>query len=428
MGTSSAGSRDRAETIRRFLQWAVPVWGVSWVLLGGSDDIIPARRVAGYFFAEIRRQPGDPVDPPPKNTSFWTGRFLKMHVDNPGEGWPGAIPADLVRIDNGLKIPFDADGSSSSRILSRLSGGREVGWHFTTDDTYESFSPTATKYVRVNGPAAVIDADHHFVYESNQLPTDLYYASLLDSRYGIQGRHDWDSLDNGLYGQHTNVDLDGVAYHADVSVGRAPVHYVADARAFVDKVIAYEQGRGVDGVPVDRDWKRRVVFAAANWGGRWWASSTSTDPPEAGHYHHGAASGKALIHFENAPPNYWRLISRVTDTDLRVLPYDAGAKPSRRGWYWAVSGTDETPSEMTVEIWTQSFTLPVPTAWVVAFGNEDEMAPAAFLLDEQVLDGSAAAQETRAKCFLPSCQHSARYGASTRMKSTFQPPTSSRRR
>jgi hypothetical protein len=394
-GDFSQGARDRPEVLRRFLQWAVPNWGVSWVLLGGSDDLIPARRVAGYFFAEIRMQA---QDPPPPNTSFWNGRFLKMQVDNPGDGWPGSIPADLVRLDNGLKIPFDPTGSSSNAFFSHWLGhGHAFGWHFTTDDTYQTFSPTPTKYVRVNGSASEIAADHHFVYESNALPTDLYYASLFDWRYGRPGKHDWDSLDNGLYGQHTNVDLDGVAYHADASVGRAPVHYLEDARAFVDKVIAYEKGRRVDGASVDRDWNRRIVFAAANWGGRWWASATNTTPPEAARYHHQAGSGKSLIHFEGTPSSDWRLISQVTDADLRVLPFDTSASQSGRGWYWAKSATDETPSMGAITFFNQTIPYPLPTEWVVAYGTEDEMAPAAFLLDQMVLDGSAAAQEARRK-------------------------------
>jgi len=58
----------------------------------------------------------------------------------------------------------------------------------------------------------------------NMLPTDLYYASLQGPSYGIAGRHDWDLLDNGIYGQHTDsADFDGVEYETDVSVGRAPV-------------------------------------------------------------------------------------------------------------------------------------------------------------------------------------------------------------
>jgi hypothetical protein len=205
-GEFSSRSRDRPETIRRFLQWAVPVWGVSWVLLGGSDELIPARRVAGSSHAEIWLS--SKADPE-ANCSYWTGTFLMMRVEP--EKWPywqsWYDGAELVRLDNGLKIPFDEDGSSGiPTLLDPWHPGRRLGWYFTADRSGLTRSAKPSGYVRVNGPASDIRADHHFVYGANLLPTDLYYASLFGPLYGSPRRHDWDWLDNGLYGQFSRGD------------------------------------------------------------------------------------------------------------------------------------------------------------------------------------------------------------------------------
>ena len=154
-------------------------------------------------------------------------------------------------------------------------------------------------------------------------------------------------LDNGIYGQHTNnAELDGVSYTPDVSLGRAPVSNAAQANAFVDKVIAYEQFRKPDGTPLDDDWPRRLLLVASNWGGRISISSTSASPPTDNRYHHTPGDNHALIKLKNLPEGLkWRLIVKVAETDLRVTPYDRNAATSGRGWHYAKSETDLSASE-----------------------------------------------------------------------------------
>jgi hypothetical protein len=247
-GNFTAGVRDLQEAIRNFLKWAHKSWGISWVLLGGDTNIIPVRVVPGASEGHIDVQD---TNPPPDDRSFWTGSFLKMKVVNPGVWWPGSRTDHfLVRADNGLLIPYDESGTSSST---------NRGWYFTTDDTYSTRSSIATQYVKVNGPEAEVKGRLQWLYKWNLLPTDLYYGSLVGMNYNIPGKHDWDLLDNGIYGQHTNdLDLDGVSYEANISIGRAPVASVQEASAFVDKVIAYEQFRKPDGSLLDLTWPRRI--------------------------------------------------------------------------------------------------------------------------------------------------------------------------
>ncbi len=165
-GDFRSGSRDLPEVIRKFLKWANESWGVAWLLLGGDVGIIPPRLAAGAV--EGHMDPG-PDNPPPDNLSFWTGSHLRMHVVNPGIWWPGRTGATLVNAATGQLIPFDATGASA---------GGGLGWYYTTDEAYGTRSAAATAFVRVNGPAMVVNARLQWLYEWNTIPTDFYYASL----------------------------------------------------------------------------------------------------------------------------------------------------------------------------------------------------------------------------------------------------------
>lgn len=388
-GNFRMGARDLPEVIRKFLQWALTDWGIAWVLLGGTVDIIPTRHVAGATEGGMGVQA---TDPPPSNTSFWTGSFLKMHVDSPGVWWPGpSLDVKLVRPDTGALIPYDAAGTSSAS---------SPGWYFATDDTYSARSTTPTRYVVVNGPPTLVNADLQWLYFWNTLATDLYYASLTGPQYGLPGQHDWDLNGNGIYGQHTgDTDLDGVSYNTDVSVGRAPADSPQTATTFVTKVIAYEKFQAPNGTPLDAWWPRRMVLESTNWGGRIGCWPTSDNPPDDNTYHHGDTDPYTLIKLQDAPTDLqWRLFAFVTDTDIRLMPDDVNASPSVRGWYYAVSATDRSASVLSFTLiiggMPHHFTMTMPTQWVVVYsGSPDELAPQYYVFDRMEQDDSEHDQE-----------------------------------
>jgi hypothetical protein len=383
-GDFRSDARDLQEVLRSFLKWAHKTWGVAWVLLGGDVDIIPIRRVASAVLGHINVTGSDP---PPDNGSFWTGRFLKMNVVNPGDWWPGPS-ADhlLVRPDTGRLIPYDRDGAS---------GPKRPGWYFTTDISCEERSKEPTQYVRVNGPEREINATLQWLYEWNTLPTDLYYASLTGPGYDVPGAHDWDLLDNGIYGQHDwSADHDGVSYTTDVSVGRAPVSSPEQASAFASKVIAYEQFRSPDGSPLDMDWPRRMLLVSANFGGSIWIFPDESSPPSAGCFHHEKGAGLTLIRLREIPYDLqWNLIAAVAEGDLRLVPFDLGAASSGHGWYFAKSATDLSPSEMSFKGGGTRRRIPIPTEWVVVYAKIEELAPDHFVFDRATQDISMEGKE-----------------------------------
>ena len=384
-GNFSAQARDLQEIIRNFLKWAYGAWGVSWVLLGGDISIIPVRRVAGAFLGEIDIKN---TDPPLTNTSFWANTYLKMNaVGDQHSWWPPPTNAQLlVRPDTGLHIPFDAAGTS---------GSTQMGWYFCTDNTYATRSITPTKFVRVNGPATAIKAKLQWLYTWNTIPTDLYYSSLQGAKYSLLGIHDWDLDDNRIYGQHAeNRDLDGAEFEADVSLGRAPVATEAEASAFVDKIIAYEQFRKPNGSILDLSWPSRMLIVSSNWGGRIGIPPTGSFPPGDNEYCHQSTANYSLLHLKDLPTDFkWQLIAQVTAVDVRLIPYDPKASPIRRGWHYAMSATDLSTSGFTFTLFGVTFDFPIATKWVVIYGQIAELAPQLYIFDRTDPDGSMTDQE-----------------------------------
>ncbi len=86
-----------------------------------------------------------------------------------------------------------------------------------------------------NGTGGVPDRDTLHRTKSgdyDDLPTDIYYLS----------KKDWDSDNDGIYGEWED-DRESIDYpDGDVGLGRIPVRTAEEVRAYTDKVIAYESG------------------------------------------------------------------------------------------------------------------------------------------------------------------------------------------
>jgi subtilisin family serine protease len=89
-----------------------------------------------------------------------------------------------------------------------------------------------TKYVLLGGDVDVVPFREFYVYvppyPPDDVAADMYYAHL-DGTFNDDSDSKWAEPN------------DGVDWYAEVAVGRAPVDNTAEAQAFVDKVIAYEQ-------------------------------------------------------------------------------------------------------------------------------------------------------------------------------------------
>lgn len=381
--------RDLQEVLREFVKYAYANWGTAWLLLGGDIDIVPVRTVVGYVGGI---SPGT-TNPPEPGNSYWDGTFLKMS---------SSVQADtpLIRTADGRRIPYDPAGTSSTL---------QSGWIFTVDDTYTTRSTMPTGFVRVNGPAAQVNTDLFWLTNENTIPTDLYYGDVsgyptrspngtfvaVDGPFSsglvrFCGGHDWDQVGNSLYGQwNGDGDLDGVQYRADISVGRAPVASALEAKTFVDKVLHYEDAGAGFFTP---RWLNKLLMVSANWGGRSWFGPSN--PLADNSYIKRAGDDHAVIQLATQATSFnYKLISFLTDADQRELPFRLDASAAVRGWRFAVSATDPSPSFVLIPFPWGSFQFPIPSRWIVAYGTAAEMTPQAFILDDAAADGSMMDQE-----------------------------------
>ena len=379
-GDFMTGARDLAEVIRNFLKWFCGPRGVEFVLLGGDINIIPARRAASCAWGQI--WPGDFKD---KNVSVWKGTYLGMRVNT---GDFNSNTDILTNFDTGVVIPYDSAGTSNTTT---------PGWYYTTNNTFATISPTSTEWVRVNGPSSKVNATMVWYTEMNLIPTDFYYASLYGAGYSVSGKHDWDHLNNKLYGQHNATkNFDNVEYHADVSIGRASVETVAEAEAFVNKVLEYEKWGTVPRPDSDFDRFRSMLFAASTWGPFIRIEPDTTNAVPANNKY--KSSGEhSLLHCDTLPPDAGdQVICFFDDHYYRRLNYRSNAKHGNPGWYYAKAANDLSPSIFSFSMppWF-SWEFPIPTPWIVVWdGDSSVLHPMYFGLDRSGLDSSITEQES----------------------------------
>ena len=273
-----------------------------------------------------------------------------------------------------------------------------------TDHTYKNRSTSPTLYIRVNGPEPQIKGRMQWLYEYNTLPTDLYYSSIVGSNYNIDGKHDWDLLDNGIYGQYANDnDFDGVSYRADISIGRAPVSNGDEANAFVNKVIAYEQFSRPDGTLI----RFGLVITYAVCIKSLVARITDNPMPYTGpltpaaptdyKYYHENGQSYTLIRLKSDTDfvsDFYKfhpwLFAIISDMDVRTIPYRSNPS-STRGWNFVRSSSDLSISELKLRGYDKAF--PMPTKWVAVYGLKEELSPLYYIFDHIGQDGSMVEQE-----------------------------------
>jgi hypothetical protein len=371
-GDFSTNARDLQEILRNFIKFAHNNWNISWLLLGGDTCVIPARYALGYSMGELIDLDSNPkgkTDPPSiVGESHWIGSYKGIHIEKKtGVDWPGVDRHNyLVSQDNGSLIPYNSKPNL---------GKDSLGWYFTTNDAYDVPSDDPTEYVRVNGPEATIKGNLRWFFKWNMVPTDLYYASI--SIYPKNVLHDWDLHNNGIYGpSHELVaseDFDGVLYKTDISVGRAPVSNAREAKAFVNKIIAYETkclALQSDSVKMAAN----SLMISSNWASYEGITSTLPGQQPKDSYQHNAGDPYTRIDYEwleKAAVSTLRLFAVVntTNDDLRLIPYDENAAINGNGWYFTTYSNNFTPSV----VHFSGITIAKATRWVVVYSNDNKL-------------------------------------------------------
>jgi hypothetical protein len=383
--TQGGFARDLQEVIRNFLKHVHTLWKTSYVVLGGDVHVVPMRVLTGsggYGTFGVTRTADNP--PPRGRNRVDLGRsVVKLHPDFvPASGDP------LSTYHGGIRIPYN-----------REAGSGQLGWYFTTEADFlareSGFTrnPAAapTSFVIVQGPAAILDDDYYWVKDENAIPSDFYYASLFGPAYSQPGQHDFDTNNNGLYGQShwvdgTETSLDGIDFASDVWVGRIPLDSAAQAKAYVDKLITYEDLRVPGGAAVDVAYLRRIVYAADYWGrpanGR---QADTTIAAAEGRFTHIAGQTQTRLHLDfdltlsmGSPMH--RLVAR-TGTAQSVIPYNTVAHAANLGWYFTTADDYATQSAS-------------PTRFVILLGPQADIDADWFFWDPVALEGAGQEKET----------------------------------
>ncbi len=126
------------------------------------------------------------------------------------------------------------------------------------------------KYVLLVGditklPIRKTDAYPWDGYHGNGILTDLYYSDIYDENYSFA---DWDSNNNGTYGELNFIDrsisfdsaiaVDELDLYADVHIGRLPCRNSDEVDLLVDKIINYESKT------YGAEWFKKIILAGGD--------------------------------------------------------------------------------------------------------------------------------------------------------------------
>lgn len=385
--TEGGFSRDIQEVLRNFVKHIHKNWDTLYLLLAGDVNVVPMRRLVGastYETIGCGRHSNNP--PPEKMCHFVSGKsVVKLHP----MFTPAAV-APLSTLHSGIRIPFD-----------REAGSGRLGWYYTTEGDFTTKDEGFTRlsagqtscFIIVEGPESVIDDDYYWFRSVNSIPSDFYYASLVGPGYSIPGKHDFDSNNNGLYGQFhwdtaagKELTLDAVDFYSDVWVGRASVESGDQARAFVDKLFTYERLESPDGeADVDTTYLQKILYASTYYFLKLQHRQTDTSrTPAEGKFTHKAGTNITKIRTEfdltlsDGIPSR-RLVAEQATTNI-VINYSTSANASNLGWYFATDDSYTTKSA-------------TPTRFVKALGPETDIDPFSFLWDPMGLELSVHEKE-----------------------------------
>ncbi|SPD73280.1 hypothetical protein PITCH_A1770017 [uncultured Desulfobacterium sp.] len=390
-GDFKTGARDLQEVLRNFLKDFCPRHGVEWVLLGGDTNIIPIRYAVisgGPWLCDFRNVTDEiPDDDRYFGQVEFRDDYLAMRVR---QGKVGDIPPlfddlpeepdesrhELTMLRSGTFVHYD----ENSPI-----GGTSLCW-FHTNYTFTEKAYTPTEWIRVEGPSEIINSEAMWYTRENRMPTDLYYSSLHGSTYNMPALHDWDLLNNGIYGQWTKTEnLDGIVYESSVGLGRAPVRNADQAAVFCQKLIDYEM---TPERPAEQQRFRNVVYVAEHVDRNYRRVQKYPGDPKY-YFLPDLANSRTLIFAEVLGTGVIDAIITYKNEDTyRCIPFDMEAGQGRSGWHYVKSATDFSPSYEEILF---NIKIPVVTQFVAVYSDDSgELDPLHFVLDGNELDAAIA--------------------------------------
>ncbi len=120
---------------------------------------------------------------------------------------------------------FPGTGVDDQEKIKYFIYNAKIAWNITYVILGGDTPEVPHRFVYINGPSA------------GNVPADLYYADVFNSNMNFD---DWDSNNDGTYGEYNNGFVDAVDMYADVFLGRLPASTPQEMKVLVDKIITYE--------------------------------------------------------------------------------------------------------------------------------------------------------------------------------------------
>lgn len=366
-------ARDLQEVLRNFLKLAHRRFGTHWVLLGGEPFIVPVRRAICHMGGGYTL----PVQSNPKPGAFQAyanaaGQYFHVQSSELAFG---------LFFENKV---LDPDTNILYKWVS-TPGPQNPGWTFAKDNSYTTSVSDVSSLIRLYGPSTTSPPSVLYtVSMTNNIPTDLYYASIESPLYDQPGIHDWDQNQNGIFGElYGEENSDGVDFWPTLSVGRVPAASALDARQWINKLLAYEK---YEGLPPD--FGRRLLLSSSNW----WSPPAVTpggeNPPQVNMYYSADGSTEARCRFAGPAgtlASQFDLIGYNSPSDYWTVPFSLSPKSGELGYYYTLGQDYVAPSLVS--------SVPIPTAFVRVLGPVPKVHPKSYFFDYLGPDGSVLEKE-----------------------------------
>lgn len=350
----NSGSKDLQQAIKKFLKWAFDNWGTAYVLLGGDQNIVPARHL--------------PIGS--------GGGFLSMPTDlyyanlNPANNWPEDTPVNIDQLD-------------FSTIKPDLSVGRVP---VSTKAEADTFVGKVIYYEQLAGRVQSQPWLHNALFVARKwggdYPTNIKPAATTPPQpnqyYHVSGANYSliRLLDKIPVIQDPNLNYN--TYTKPSGKTYYKIHLQPTYKVVQDLYASVQGAKTL--IPKNE----RASPTSRGW---FYTDWLDNDGPCHNEKNENYPTSWIIIYLapNEVPSSFevqldkhfrldYNLLSKVADGDFRPIPYDPAAASTRSGWYFAKSATDITPSPIAQGCQT-------PTEWIAVFAGQSELAPVMFILD-----------------------------------------------
>ncbi|MGB5158706.1 C25 family cysteine peptidase [Desulfobacterium sp. N47] len=367
-GDFSTGSKDLQNIIRKFLRLAHDTWGVTYVLLGGDQSIVPIRTLEiGWW------KPSLPTD-------FYYSNLSQTNDWQENQN----INGNIVDYNNDISIGrvpvsgVDQANTFVNKVIAYEQLRRPDGIGFSTDwlhrvlfvATSWDMSDHSTDILRSTKYPPGDNRYHH----TSGLPFSL--IKLIDELQ-ITQETDADKIKNNQPDENRFCHTPGNDY--------IKIHIQLTCK-------------DIDNIAVQTNVGGWILQKNANASKRkpgWYFDNNTLNWILVYGIPDDQVVQNFIVHLKKEFREPQNLLSVKVDGDYREIPYDHQAKMSKFGWFYAKSQaqkeSDLYPSEL------DSLGLPVPTLWIAVYDSSDQLDPLKFIFDPKDEEGSMADQEVLRK-------------------------------